>query len=82
MTPQSAKIPVHAESDREVLGHALTSLALADPLEARVAWIADTLSLSEFRVSESLWGEISANSGLEVAGHAEELRFDVDGNLR
>lgn len=72
----AAKLPIHFESDREVLGAALASLALSDPRTARVARIADTLSVETLAASETC-----LVPGLEVVRPAAPLAFDGAGNL-
>jgi len=81
MTPQSAKVPVHFDTDREALEVALTSLALPEGHAARIVRIADTLSLAEIEVSEALAPEVARHAQLTTAGEPRELAFDADGNL-
>lgn len=81
LTPQSAKIPIHFDTDREAIELLLTSLALPDPRAARLVRIADTLSLVEMDVSESLWAEAGALPNLATVSEARELTFDAEGNL-
>lgn len=79
--PQCAKIPICFDTDREALERTLTSLALDDPSTARVVRIADTLSLAEMEVSESLRAEVQAHGRLTILSEARELNFDSQGNL-
>jgi len=78
---QSVKVPIHFESDRECLLRALESLAIADPRQAKVAHIADTLSLERVQASEAYSEEIRRRADLELEGNLEEMRFDAAGNL-
>lgn len=81
MAPQSAKAPIHFETDREAIDMALGSLAIPDTSAALVVRIADTLSLAEMEVSEGLWAGASANARLAAASGAREMEFGADGNL-
>jgi hypothetical protein len=82
MTPQGAKVPIYGETDREVLGFALDSLALPDCSAARIVRIADTLSLSEMEVSESLLKDAPESpTGLTAASQPQEMHFDAADNL-
>jgi hypothetical protein len=82
MTPQGARIPIHAETDREIVDFALDSLALPDLSAAKIVRIADTLSLSEFDVSEALWNEPGRpEATLTAASPAQEMQFDAANNL-
>jgi hypothetical protein len=79
LTPQSVQIPIHFETDREVLERALESLAMADTRQARVVRIGDTLSLENLQMSEACFG--GGNEGnLQKLGPAAEMDF-LGGNL-
>jgi hypothetical protein len=78
---QSVKVPIHFESDRECVVHALESLGMADTRRARVARITDTLSLEHMHASEEYSQEICGRADLATEGELEELRFDAAGNL-
>jgi len=82
MAPQTAKVPIHFETDREAIDMALGSLAIPDTSAALVVRIADTLSLAEMEVSEGLWSTASANGNLKAASEVREMQFGADGNLR
>jgi hypothetical protein len=79
LTPQSVQIPIHFETDREVLERALESLALKDTRQAKLVRIADTLSLEKLQISEACY-EAQASSTLQKLGPAAELQF-AEGNL-
>ncbi len=81
LTPQSAKMPIAFANDREAIQRMLASLPLADSREASIVRIADTLSLAEINVSESLWSRVGRSLGLTPIGRASEMLFDTDGNL-
>lgn len=81
LTPQSAKLPVWFETDREAIDRALASLPLASPGAARIVRIADTLSLGEIDVSEPLWKTVVGNPDLAALGPPRPAVFDAAGNL-
>jgi hypothetical protein len=81
LTPQSAKIPIHVETDREAIALALTSLALPDPGTARIVRIADTLSVASLEISEALLEEVARHPNLALTGQLAALQFDAEGNL-
>lgn len=81
LTPNGAKIPIHFDTDREVLTQALASLALKDVRQAKVVRIADTLSLEHLEISDAYAELIPQNKILEALGCAEEIAFDAAGNL-
>jgi hypothetical protein len=82
LTPQTAKIPIAFDTDREAIERTLGSLALDDVRTARVVRIADTLSVAEIDVSEALWSEVEGRPDLAVTAPPRELDFGADGNLR
>jgi hypothetical protein len=81
LTPQSAKLPIAFDNDREAIERMLASLPLPGPRAARIVRIADTLSLAEMEISEPLWNEVRDRPGLTVLGEAREVAFDAEGNL-
>jgi hypothetical protein len=81
LTPQSAKLPIAFDTDREAIERALDSLPLADPAAARIVRIADTLSVADMEISESLWAELKTRPGITVLGPPRPMAFGPDGNL-
>jgi hypothetical protein len=79
---QGAKVPIHFETDRQVIEVALRTLPLPDATHARVVRIADTLSLERLLVSTACLAEARANPALEISGSVEPMEFDTSGNLR
>lgn len=74
--PSAASIPVHYDTDREVLENALQCVGLVEPENAKVVQIKDTLHLGEVLVSEAYLAELSARPDLEVMGEPNEMTFD------
>ncbi len=79
--PSAAAIPVHYETDREVIENALPTTGLAEPENARVVQIPDTLTLGEVLVSEVFLAEVESRDELEIVSGPDEMAFDSDGNL-
>jgi hypothetical protein len=79
--PESARIPMHFETDREVLEAALGTLGWLEPMAARVVQIADTLHLEEMWVSEALQAEAQNRDGLSILTEPRRMSFDTAGNL-
>jgi hypothetical protein len=82
LSPNCAKIPIYFDTDREVISRALDSLALADPKEAKIVRIADTLSLEKLEVSEAYSAALKSQPNLEVISGPQEIQFDDAGNLK
>ncbi|HEX3728656.1 MAG TPA: hypothetical protein VHV47_02550 [Opitutaceae bacterium] len=82
LTPQSAKLPVYFDTDREAIARTLATLPLARAEGARIVRILDTLSLAELAVSEPLWELAQSQPALEAVGPPAPAAFDAEGNLR
>ncbi len=82
----TVNIPIHFETDREVLQKALASLASARPEWLRIMRISDTLNLERMLVSESCLDgmrpdETSFDAKLTIVGTPQPMQFDDAGNL-
>ena len=81
VTPQTAKVPIHFDTDREALEQLLNSLCLPRGAAPRTVRILDTLSLETLLASEAYREEIRERSDLVPLGEPEEMQFDAQGNL-
>lgn len=81
LTPQTAKIPIAFDSDREAIARTLATLALDDVRTARVARIESTLALAELEVSETLWQGRLPHAALTALGEPRAMRFSADGDF-
>jgi hypothetical protein len=81
LTPQSAKIPIAFDSDREAIERMLMSLPINDLLDARVVRIADTLSVAEMEISASLWDGAQHLTNFIALNELKEIHFDGEGNF-
>jgi hypothetical protein len=79
--PDGANLPVHLDTDREVLDAALAIIGTRSPQEARVMRIRNTLCLEEVEVSEPCLSEPRGPVPFSILGEPGDLRFDASGNL-
>jgi antitoxin (DNA-binding transcriptional repressor) of toxin-antitoxin stability system len=77
----AAMIPVHFETDRELLATALATIGMKEPAHARVMWIRNTLALSELECSEAYLSEIQQRPELQQLTGLRDIPFADDGNL-
>ena len=77
----AAMTPLDYATDREMLTAALATIGLAEPPEAKLLWIADTLHLGEMECSEAYLAEARRQPELEILTELRDLPFDEDGNL-
>jgi hypothetical protein len=79
--PEGANLPVHFETDREVLDAALAIIGTRPPEAARILRIRNTLSLEEVEVSEPCLESAGSAPSFTVKGGARPLTFNAQGNL-
>jgi hypothetical protein len=80
--PEGANLPVHYDTDREVLDAALSINGTRPPEQARILHIRNTLDLVEVEVSEPCLRELTKQTEFEVIKGPYDLAFDGEGNLR
>ncbi len=79
--PEGAGLPVHYDSDREVLDAALSINGTRAPEQARIIHIRNTLLLQEVEVSEPCLTELRPVTDFTVMRGPYELAFDAEGNI-
>lgn len=75
--PTAAMIPIHFETDKEVLEAALATIGLVEPQNARLVWIRNTLDLVEFVCSAAYLDAAKSNPHLEVLGDVTPFPIDA-----
>ena len=81
LSPESARIPITFDTDREAVEAALGTIGLVKPEEARIVRIQNTLLLEELDVSEALLSEVKQRDTLEILWGPKPLMFDSTGGL-
>ncbi len=79
--PEGANLPVHFETDREMLDAALAIIGMRSPEEARVLRIRNTLCLEEMEISEPCLALDERVTAFTPIGPARSMAFDGDGSL-
>jgi hypothetical protein len=79
--PEGANLPVHFDTDREVLDASLAIIGTRQAVEARIVRIRNTLRLEEVEISEPCLAEPSKATNCSVLGAATALSFDAEANL-
>jgi hypothetical protein len=79
--PEGANLPVHFDTDREVLEAALKIIGTRPPEEARVIRARNTLDLEEVEVSEACLADPHRASAFTPLEGARPLAFEAEGNL-
>ena len=81
LSPESARIPITFDTDRQAVEAALGTIGLVKPEEARIVRIQNTLLLEELDVSEALLSEVKQRDTLEILWGPKPLMFDSIGEL-
>jgi hypothetical protein len=81
LSPESVRIPVTCDTDREAVEAALGTIGLVKPEEARIVRLKNTLLLEELDVSEALLPEVKQRETLELLWGPKALAFDTSGAL-
>jgi hypothetical protein len=81
LSPESARIPITVDTDREAVDAALGTIGLVPPEKARIVRIKNTLLLEELDVSEALLEEVKQRDNIEILWGPKPLDFDTAGAL-
>jgi hypothetical protein len=79
--PEGAFIPVHFETDREVIDAALAIIGTRAPEQARILRIHNTMHLDEMDVSEPCLADPERQTDFAPMGRPRSLEFDAAANL-
>ena len=74
-------VPLHYDSDHEVLNAVLSQASTLDGSGPRWMWIRDTLHLESVVCSEAFYEEAKLREDLDVVSEPADLGFDSGGNL-
>jgi hypothetical protein len=78
-TPESGRIPITLDSDREALAVAIAACVGVEPASVRVLRVANTKDLGLLLASEAALPDVLASGRCEVVGPLGGIRFDADG---
>jgi hypothetical protein len=81
LMPANARVPMHFPTDRQALGAAMQVLGLADPRQARVLWIKNTLNCQAMTASEAYLEEARRRPDLRLESEPALPEFDERGDL-
>jgi hypothetical protein len=78
---EKAAVPMHFETDQEVMKVGLGSVGLTPPEKSKIVRIKNTLLVDEVEVSEVYGEELEKRSDLEILEGPKPMAFDRQGNL-
>jgi hypothetical protein len=79
--PEGANLPVHFDTDKEVVDAALAIIGTRPPEQGRVMHIKNTLALEEIEISEPCLASGKPLNPIEVIAGPRDVAFDREGNL-
>jgi hypothetical protein len=80
--PTGAMLPIHYETDREIMDVALESIGLTQPPQAKILWIPNTLELAEVECSAVYLPEARERTDLEILSEPRDFPLDeMTGNM-
>ncbi|MDA7949873.1 MAG: DUF362 domain-containing protein [Pirellulaceae bacterium] len=77
----AAMIPIHFQTDREMLEAALGTIGLTHPEEAKIVWVPNTLKLDQFICSKVFENVLKKQEGLTILSGPKALPFGENGLL-
>ena len=80
-SPTSAMIPLHYQTDKEVLEATLPEMGLTSVPDTMVMWIHNTLEVSELECSVAYLNEARQSNEIEILSEPRPLPLDNRGNL-
>ena len=80
-SPTSAMIPLHYQTDKEVLEATLPEMGLTSVPDTKVMWIHNTLEVSELECSVAYLDEARQSNEIEILSEPRPLPLDNNGNL-
>jgi hypothetical protein len=80
-SPTGAMIPLHYQTDQEVLEATLPEMGLTAVPDTKVMWIHNTLEVSELECSVAYLDEARQSNEIEILSEPRPLPLDNNGNL-
>ncbi len=80
-SPTGAMIPLHYQTDKEVLEATLPEMGLTAVPDTKVMWIHNTLEVSELECSVAYLNEARQSNEIEILSEPRPLPLDKAGNL-
>ena len=77
----AAYVPLHFADDRTCIEKMAPTCGKLNPSDISIAWIRNSMDLSELMISENLLDEVRQNPEIEILGEPQEIEYDSGGNL-
>lgn len=81
ISPEKGAIPIHFDTDKEILNACFETIGDTPPAEARVLHIQNTIAVHRISASLAYADEIAKNDKLKLLNDWKEMALDSEGNL-
>jgi len=81
ISPEKGAIPIHFDTDKEILNACFETIGDTLPAEARVLHIQNTIAVHRISVSRAYADEIAKNDKLKLLNDWKEMALDSEGSL-
>ena len=81
ISPEKGAVPIHFDTDEEVLAACFETIGDTPSDHARIVRIRNTLDVQNISVSKAYAGEIASNSKLKILTDWKVMEFDSTGNI-
>lgn len=81
ISPEKGAVPIHFDTDKEVLAACFETIGDTPSDQARIVHIRNTQDVQNISVSKAYAGEIAANSKLKILTDWQEMEIDPTGNM-
>jgi hypothetical protein len=78
----SAKIPIHFPTDKDVLKKIFELADIQNPSELKIVWIKNTLELKKIIISQPFFEKVKEDDNLKSVSNIETITFDKTGFLK
>ena len=82
ISPEKGAVPIHFDTDREVLAACFETIGDTPSTAARVVHIRNTMDVQRISVSRRYADEIAANGNLKMVVEWQEMEIDPTGNIK
>ncbi len=82
ISPEKGAIPIHFDTDKEVLDACFQTIGDISPADTRIVHIQNTQDVHRISISHAYAAEIEKNSTLKMLTHWKELELDSTENIK
>ncbi len=82
ISPEKGAIPIHFDTDKEILDACFQTIGDTPPANARIIHIQNTQNVHRISVSHAYAAEIEKNTSLKILADWKELELDSTGNIK